>query len=346
KAAAERGAAAITRRVAIVEGREANATEKLTKLDAIKLELNQREAALERREEALKAKESALALRQKTVEANEAAVAAARATLAAAQAAVDNALAKAKQDEEAAAVARAKATQDEAAAAGALAKAKQAEDAATIHQGAATQAAADAAEAKKVAEDAKAEAERLRLDAQAQLERQKADHDLHERQLGLLARAVDDENGLELRLSDSDGFRMQIGKMTEAETQAFKAPWAASLLRAGRRIAAALVQLRNKLEKITAREEAVAEKEKEVASLLAVVKNNQAEIEEEVKHQVALTSLLNTAITTAQAFMKRWYNLPESERGKEIELTLEAAEKLPADWPPADYDPRKERGGR
>ncbi|MBR0551062.1 plasmid recombination protein [Stakelama marina] len=96
---------------------------------------------------------------------------------------------------------------------------------------------------------------------------------LHAAQLALLAKAADDENGLDLR-PGSETFVMRTARMTDDERAVNSKPWSPVLIAAARAIATALEQLRLLARRLTARETEVGQREE-------AVRNKELKLEQE-----------------------------------------------------------------
>lgn len=264
--------------------------ERFEDLNARICELAEREQAIEAREQGLDSREWDLTGREARVEADQASAGAARqdADAAAQSVQADRRLLEFEQAETTRAQAERDASLDrraeeaderERATSSALAAARIAQaavDQARAEMDAALRAAvrfrdaaaAEAAEAKLLHDAARAErdkaaSERDRLAAErSRLESEGA---LHEAQIALLARGVDDDAGLNLRLTD-EGISMRAPGMRDAEREIFSQPWSVPMVRIARQLARALEQMRDRARQLLTRERAIEQREAAVVA--------------------------------------------------------------------------------
>lgn len=177
------------------------------------------------------------------------------------------------------------------------------------------------ARARRQAEDALAAAESDRITAAAELQRIDESRSLHERQAVLLARAADDRNGLDLRISGTS-FAMKRSRMTEDERAATNKPWPSFLVAMARALAFALARLRQwemqlaaQKEEVLAREKAATDKqsglehdrmahEAQVAQHLSVVADldrRRVKVEEDEARANAAVASAHKTLAAAQA---------------------------------------------
>jgi len=123
-----------------------------------------------------------------------------------------------------------------------------------------------AALAEAVAERAATKADRDRIGQE---------QSLHQKQLALVARAVDDGNGLDLKLAD-DTVTINRLKMTEEEKVTHSSKWPAYIIAMARTIAIALQKLRDMAASLALREQAAAKQDAGLLQREAELKRDQA----------------------------------------------------------------------
>lgn len=118
---------------------------------------------------------------------------------------------------------------------------------------------ADAASAAETGRAAAALMETAKADvAQVKAEREQLerDRDREVAQLALLARAADDDNGLDLRAA-GDRFSMAKSRMTQPERKVYESGWSAGIVAIGRKLADALETVRRTLLRLADKESAL-----------------------------------------------------------------------------------------
>jgi hypothetical protein len=155
-------------------------------------------------------------------------------------------------------------------------------------------AAADAAEAER----ARHEAETVRRAAHAERDaaasaRREADerHALRTAQLELLARAADDENGLQLSPRNSS-FTLRKSHLSDADRIVYERPWSSSLIAVARALAFALERLRSLALRLAKREQVVDEREAAAEARERQIMQDRSDFEtERAAHSAAIADL-------------------------------------------------------
>lgn len=112
--------------------------------------------------------------------------------------------------------------------------------------------------------------------------------EVHEKQLALLARATDEEAGLDLRLA-GEVFTMKRTPMSEAERESYAKPWLKALISMARRLAVALDRVRDFARRLVERERKVEDREFAAASGAAQLKKDRADLEaKRATHEAAV----------------------------------------------------------
>lgn len=143
-----------------------------------------------------------------------------------------------------------------------------------------------AALAATIAAREKEEANGAELSAErAEVARQKDENskemELHLRQLALLARSANDENGLKLSLQD-DTFTIDKAGMSVEEKEAYESVWPIALLKIGKALAQALTTLRDMAVDLVRREREIEEEQ---------LKNAKVAADQRAHHEKALAAL-------------------------------------------------------
>lgn len=123
---------------------------------------------------------------------------------------------------------------------------------------------------------------------------------LHVAQLALLARAADDDNGLDLRLG-TDTFTIRSSRMTEAE-RAINTKWSPPMVIITRALAMALNKVRDAARRIGLREKEAADREAKLVAREAQLERDRADHDaRRAEHQAALVLLARQRIDVKAA---------------------------------------------
>lgn len=164
---------------------------------------------------------------------------------------------------------------------------------------------------------------------QAERKQLKDKRDLELAQLALLARAADDDNGLDLRTS-RDRFSMEKSRMTQPEKSAFESPWSSAMNVIARKLAEALEQVRHALlrlaDKETRLERERQEHERSVADHREAVRTHQNAVRD-------LNARVATLNEKERQIEERLAEASETLRAAESkERKAEAAKLLHEQW--------------